>query len=573
MLFAEAVANNALLTSPLLNNPFSQYLMANNVSRIGPELLILACILFSIIASFNPSFKERQNTWAIALMGIFFALGLIFFESWLFLHMDTEQQNSWLNKNQVLMGMFQADIFSMVIRSLLLFGTGMVLLFSRETINKATKAPAEFYVIILSALLGAMLMAGANDLIMLFVGMETLGISSFIMAGYLRGDVKSTEASLKYLIYGAVSTAVILFGFSLLYGITGETSLNLILGQLNDIQKSTQAEGLMLLKAFPLIAVMILGGLAFKLSAAPFHMWTPDVYEGAPTPVTAFLSVVSKLAGFAVVMRLCYGCLTFPEWWVPTAVGFAVLSMVIGNVVALWQTNIKRLLAYSTIAHAGYMLVAMTALRMDSGTSLLFYLMAYMAMNLGAFAVVIYFNQLTGSDEIKAYSGLIQKRPLIALVMSFFMLSLAGMPITVGFFAKFFLFQVAMAMSTQFLWVVIIALLASTVSMFYYLNILRLMVIGEPSPEVQALQDRPYDFFKVTGPGFAIGFCFLATLLMGFYSDAIYNYSWFAMRQMHISYQDKLKIDSSRASVAPTSAQTALAVAEAEDTDVIAKQN
>jgi NAD(P)H-quinone oxidoreductase subunit 2 len=570
MLFAEAVANNELLTSPLLNNPLSQYLMANNVSRIGPELLILACILFSIIASFNPSFKERQNTWAIALMGIFFSLGLILFESWLFLHMDTDQQNSWLNKNQVLMGMFQADIFSMVIRSLLLFGTGMVLLFSRETINKTTKAPAEFYVIMLSALLGAMLMAGANDLIMLFVGMETLGISSFIMAGYLRGDVKSTEASLKYLIYGAVSTAVILFGFSLLYGITGETSLNNILMQLTNIQNSTQAQGIMLLKAFPVIAVMILGGMAFKLSAAPFHMWTPDVYEGAPTPVTAFLSVVSKLAGFAVVLRVCYGCLNFPEWWVPTAVGFAVLSMVIGNVVALWQTNIKRLLAYSTIAHAGYMLIGLTILSPDSATTLLFYLMAYMVMNLGAFAVVIYFNQLTGSDEIKAYSGLIHKRPLLTLVMSFFMLSLAGMPITVGFFAKFFLFQVAMAISTKFLWVVILALLTSTVSMFYYLNILRLMVIGEPSAEVQAIQHRPYDFFKVTGPGLAIGICFIGTVLMGLYTDPIYNNSWFAMKQMHFNYHNKLKMGYQRASV-PTPAQAALAVAEPETSAPIVK--
>jgi NAD(P)H-quinone oxidoreductase subunit 2 len=316
----------------------------------------------------------------------------------------------------------------MVIRSLLLFGTAMVLLFSRKTINDSTKAPAEFYVMILSALLGAMFMAGANDLIMLFVGMETLGISSFIMAGYLRGDVKSSEASLKYLIYGAVSTAVILFGFSLLYGITGETSFTNIMMQLTNIQNSTMAQGIMLLKAFPVIAVMILGGMAFKLSAAPFHMWTPDVYEGAPTPVTAFLSVVSKMAGFAVVLRLCYGCLNFPEWWVPTAVGFSVLSMVIGNVVALWQTNIKRLLAYSTIAHAGYMLIGLTILSPDSATTLLFYLMAYMVMNLGAFAVVVYFNQLTGSDEIKAYSGLIQRCPSLCSLWPGCRLPLASLP-------------------------------------------------------------------------------------------------------------------------------------------------
>jgi NADH:ubiquinone oxidoreductase subunit 2 (subunit N) len=237
-------------------------------------------------------------------------------------------------------------------------------------------------------------------------------------------------------------------------------------------------------------------------------------------------------------------------------------------VVALWQTNIKRLLAYSTIAHAGYMLIGLTILSPDSATTLLFYLMAYMVMNLGAFAVVVYFNQLTGSDEIKAYSGLIQKRPLLTLVMSFFMLSLAGMPITVGFFAKFFLFQVAMAISTKFLWVVILALLTSTVSMFYYLNILRLMVIGEPSPEVQAIQDRPYDLFKITGPGLAIGICFVGTVLMGLYTDPIYNNSWFAMKQMHYNYHENLK-RGYRAS-APVPAQAALAVAEPETSSPVA---
>ncbi len=522
-------------------SPFGQFVNAENLLLLAPEFLLLVVISVGLFQTMSPTIKDQQETWKLAILGTFLALCSllsIFFMmdpadgvSYLFMDNATLLPSSF--SLPVLYDMFRADLFSVTIRFFLLLGTLLVLLFSRRYMETRSSVPGEFYILMLGATLGAMLMAGANDLIMLFVALETLGISSFVLAGYLRGNEKSTEAALKYLIFGGTATAVLLFGFSLLYGLsgaqTGFQEIALGLRQAGDSGLNFAVVSLML--------IMILGGFAFKLSAAPFHMWTPDIYEGAPTPVTAFLSVVSKVGAFAMVIRFLFVVLHVApaqEVLAPFYMIFglfAILSMTLGNVVALKQTSIKRMLAYSTIAHVGYLFLGFLVMGVDSIASILFYLMTYVFMNLGAFAVAIQFSNETERDDIQAYAGLVQKKPFLAFYMTFFLLSLAGIPITAGFFAKFFLFQTVAAAGQEYLWFVIVALLNSTISLYYYINVIRLMLVSEPSDTVKAMSRRVEmaSAFPVT---LALIICFLGTLLLGIYADPLMALSRDAVSQL-----------------------------------------
>jgi NAD(P)H-quinone oxidoreductase subunit 2 len=288
------------------NLPFVVTMNQMNLPLLAPELILLIVILFCLFQSIAKSHQERLDTWNTAILGLVLVMMscLINFFG-LYLPDVATGKLDWFNQS-VAFGVFQADLFSLVVRFLLALGTLLTLLLTREYLEKRSKVPAEFYVIMLSALLGAMFMAGASDLIMLFVAIETLGIASYILVGFIRGNLASTEAALKYLLYGAAASACILFGFSLLYGVSGTTALNGIAQALVTHQLDA------LLTALSL--ALVVGGIGFKLSVAPFHNWAPDVYEGAPAPVTAFLSVVSKLAGFAVAIRLLYGVLRSGAW-------------------------------------------------------------------------------------------------------------------------------------------------------------------------------------------------------------------------------------------------------------------
>lgn len=510
------------LLSGISASPLGQFLVKQQVALLGPEVLILACLLYTIKQAFSKSEQERQEIWGTAFIGVSFALFFVIFQFWLMFVMTGSPATT---SYSVFFGMFQADLFSMLIRIMMLIGAFVVMLMTRRYIENRSTMPGEFYVLFLGALLGSMLLAGSYDLIMVFVALETLGISSYLMAGYIRGDQKSIEASLKYLLYGGISTAVLLFGFSLLYGYARSTGFPEIATAL------ASAQGAMY-PLIPVMTVLILAGLAFKLSAAPFHMWAPDVYEGAPTPVTAFLSVVSKIAGFAVTVRLLYGVMAPLQTWFVALAIVSVLSMTIGNVVALCQKNIKRLLAYSTIAHAGYILLGLISMTDFGGASMMYYLLTYVFMNLGAFAVVIHFSNVTGSDDISSYAGLVQKRPALVLAFSFFLLSLSGMPITAGFFAKFFLFQSLAATGTQHLWLIIVALINSTISMYYYLNIIRLMVIAEPSHEVLEMPKHDDSTKNLSAMGMAVSVCLVGTLLLGFYADPLMKISKDSIHQL-----------------------------------------
>ena len=342
----------------------AEFASQQKLALIIPEVIIANIILWNIVnlAISDSDTDREQFAWYTAIVGVLASLmaivGLSYFQP----------------NGSVFFGMFEADTFSTMIRGLLLIGTLFVLLISRDYIRAASKVPGEFYAVLLTALLGGMLMSGATDLIMLFVALETLGISSYLMVGFLRRSVHSAEAGLKYLLYGGMATAMMMYGFSMLYGLSGSTSFVQIADTMGKVDLN-----------YPLMAitsVLLVAGFAFKLSAAPFHMWTPDVYEGAPTPVTAFLSVVSKIAGFAVVIRFLYVMMGSLDIWFGLLAAVAALSMIIGNVGALVQTSMKRLLAYSTIGHAGYMLVGLTVMTPQSLGSLVYYLIAYLFMNM-----------------------------------------------------------------------------------------------------------------------------------------------------------------------------------------------
>jgi NAD(P)H-quinone oxidoreductase subunit 2 len=485
-------------------------------SYIFPEVILTIGLLVTLIATVYHGKKTDEyhaETKVGALIFVLLSLGAL---AWNF------QQNPPSSPETVLFGAMTADLFGVLMRMMLLVGAAITIAISHRFLELNTRIIGDFYVLVMGATLGGMFLASANDMILVFVALETLSITSYILAGYLRKTVRSAEASFKYLIYGGMGTAVFLFGLSLVYGLVGATGFREISAAL------VQYQGV----AHPTLVVMLLmivAALAFKLSTAPFHMWTPDVYEGAPTPVAAFLSVVSKTAAFALTVRLFVMFFAgFPQMQLLFVI-LAVLSMTIGNFVALKQTNIKRLLAYSTIAHAGYMILGLAVGSVAAIGSMIYYLIAYLFMNMGAFASVIAFHNMTRSDEIKSYSGLIQKRPWLVLGFSFCLLSLTGIPITAGFFAKFFLFQTLIQSGSVYLWLVLIALVNSTISIAYYLNVIRLMVVKEPSSAVQAMPETS-DASADLATSLAVSVA--ATLLLGIFASPFFEFSKTSVEQL-----------------------------------------
>jgi len=503
------------------NTAFGQFIAQQNVIFLLPEIILLIALSFGLLQALAISKEAQLDAWRTATMGTVFALitmgGLLIN---VYLNADLASLGQ-LNSFPVLYDMFRADLFSSVLRFMVILGTFLVLLFSKTYFAKNSPVPAESFLLMIGATIGALLITGANDLIMAFVGLETLGISSFILAGYLRNQFKSAEASLKYLLYGGTSTAILLFGFSLLMGLGGGYT------HFEPLALYMQAADLSVFNpVVPLMLVLIMGGLAFKISAVPFHMWTPDVYEGAPTPVTAFLSVVSKTAAFGFLIRLMvlvFPSILFAQTDAGTVVSvlfgiMAILSMTLGNIAALKQGNIKRMLAYSTIAHVGYMLLAFVILGDLGLSTLLFYLLTYLFMNLGAFAVITHVGNETGRDDIAAYAGLVQKRPVLTLFLAIFLVSLAGLPITSGFFAKYFLFMAVAQTDIHLLWLVIVGVINSLISVYYYFNVLRQAVVAEPSDAVKALS-RGQDFFAMIPVTVGLWICLIGTLGLGIYAE------------------------------------------------------
>jgi NADH-quinone oxidoreductase subunit N len=370
--------------------------------------------------------------------------------------------------------MLIVDGFATFFRVLVLVVGILTVLPSYGFLARQQAETGEFHALLLFSIVGQCLMAAANDLIIIFIGLEISSIASYILAGYLRDDKRANEAALKYFLLGSFATAFFLYGVAVVYGSTASINLTDIRGALTGADAPDPL-------FVSLAAALIFVGLAFKVSASPFQIWAPDVYQGAPTPVTAFLSAGPKAAAFAVFLRIFMTSFEpIGRSWEPLVWISALLSMTIGNFAALRQSNIKRMLAYSSIAHAGYVMVALTA-RSEIGTAAaMFYLAAYAFMNLGAFAVV---SHLSGRGEryqaIEDFAGLGAKQPLTAAMLAIFLLSLIGVPLTGGFFGKFYIFKAAL--ESHLVWLTVLGLLNSAVAAYYYLRILVMMYMREPS--------------------------------------------------------------------------------------------
>jgi NADH-quinone oxidoreductase subunit N len=361
-----------------------------------------------------------------------------------------------------------------------------IILSSQDYARRFRDYEGEFYALILFASSAMLLLAASRDLILIFVALEMTSISQYILAA-LQKDERSTEAGVKYLLLGATASAVILYGMAFLFGLTGTTRLVAPDGELS-IASVIGERGEAMRAGLILVTVFLIAGLSFKMAVVPFQMWTPDVYEGAPAPVAAFLSVASKAAAFAVVLRIFFEGLSGDAVrgdWIDIFAIVAAISMTLGNVFALVQTNIKRLLGYSSIAQAGNVMVGLAAVSAAEGglslgaSGVLFFIGTYALTNLAAFIVVIAISARTGSDQIADYAGLARRAPLLAGALAFALISLAGIPPTAGFIAKLYIFNAAV--ESDLVWLVVIAVLNSVISAFYYLRVASLMFTGEPA--------------------------------------------------------------------------------------------
>lgn len=392
---------------------------------------------------------------------------------------------NWSNPSTIsFLGGFNGDHLSIIFRVIIALSTIITISMSIRYVEQTGTPLAEFIVIMLAATLGGMFLSGANELVMIFISMEMLSISSYLMTGYMKRDPRSNEAALKYLLIGASSTAIFLYGASLLYGISGgETTLSSISSSIMDSSHSSSLE-------LAVALVFMIAGIAFKISAVPFHQWTPDVYEGSPTPVVAFLSVGSKTAGFALAIRLLVTAFSsIVDEWHLIFTTLAIMSMILGNIVALAQTSMKRMLAYSSIAQAGFVMIGLIAGTNTGYSSMLFYLLVYLFMNLGAFSGVILFSLQTGTDKISDYSGLYQKDPLLTLFLSVSLLSLGGIPPLAGFFGKIYLFWAGW--QSELYGLVLLALVTSVISIYYYIRVVKMMVVKEESEMSDAVKNYP----------------------------------------------------------------------------------
>ncbi|MCJ7703301.1 MAG: NADH-quinone oxidoreductase subunit N [Anaerolineales bacterium] len=438
---------------------------------IAPEILILVLAGFVLVFDLVWAEDKKRN------LGWLTAGGLT-----LILVVSLAAARPTATSQLVWGGMLRFDWLGTTFKMLFLFGAAITALFAMEVEELGKKG--EFYILMLVSTLGMSLMASAADMIMLYMAIETTSIPMYILAGFFKRDQKSTEAGFKYLLFGAMTSALMLYGFSLLFGFSGTTNLQDLAGL---IQRG-------LIARTPLFGglVLVLVGFSFKVSAFPLHFWAPDVYEGAPTPVAGFLSTASKAAGFAVlvgVLRTAFPGIS--ENWQMLVAILAVATMTVGNFIALAQKNIKRMLAYSSIAHAGYILIGVASNSLLGTTGVTLYLIVYLLTNLAAFGIVTSFRNQSGSDEIQEYAGLSRRSPYLALAMMVAFLSLAGMPPFGGFVAKVLVF--AAAVKADMVWLAFVGVLNSIIGLYYYLVVLKVVYLyRSENDEIPIPLARPY---------------------------------------------------------------------------------
>ena len=423
----------------------------------------------------------------------------------------------------------QVDPFGAFMKIAVILGMLLVAIAGGSYLNRRTTGHGEFWTLFMFVTMAMTTAVSAINLLMIFLAVEFLSITSYILVGFLREDKRSAEAGVKYFLYGSVASSVMLYGMSLLYGASG--SLNLY-----EIADAFAANEVVALVAIP-ATLLTLVGLGFKASLAPFFQWAPDTYDGAPTPITAYLSTASKAVGFAVMARLLITALGgFTAEWVPLLVGLSILTMTAGNLMALRQRSVKRMLAYSSIAQAGYILMGLAAvvsstqadldtLVMNGLNGLLIYLFAYLFTNVGAFMVVLAVEEFTGSHDISAYEGLVRRAPMLAWAMLIFLLSLTGIPATGGFMGKFYVFGAAV--QHQYFWLVTAAVINVGISAFYYLNVARAMFFSLPEDEadVAATPSLTARFTAALPVQVIIFVCVIATIWIGLYPQSLINWA------------------------------------------------
>lgn len=486
-----------------------KYFLDYDWTVLAPELIIVAAAaLLSIIDLFLKEKNDRHWLHWVAIVAVITA-GVFVFRQW------------GGAPAEILLDTYRVDDFALTFKLILLAGTALVLLASYRD-DGPKEARGEYTYLLLTALLGGMFLTSSADLITLFIGLELLSLSSYILAGIRKKRLASNEAAWKYVVLGSVSTAFILYGMSFVYGLAGTTHLYTAQQRLVEAYNGGY-ESFVLLSLF-----LMLLGFGFKVASAPFHMWAPDVYQGSPTPVTSFLAVVSKTAAFAFILRMLLSLYLFlvqtgpwTELVGPALLTLAAASMILGNMAALRQLRTKRLLAYSAIAQAGYMLVpvaTLTGALMFEST--VYYLMAYLFMTLGAFTVVMQVERDSGREGIEAFAGLSRRSPWMAAAMTVFLLSLAGIPITGGFFGKFYiLFH---SVTAEAYWIAAVMLATTVVSYFYYFGIIRMMYFR---PAMDGTKVR----ISVTA-GAVVLVSLAGTLLLGFFPqwllDHLGNLDW-----------------------------------------------
>src|SRR4051794_23653084 len=407
---------------------------------------------------------------------------------------------------EVAHGLIAVDRFALFFKVVFLIAAIMTVLMSERYLQVEGASPGEYYFLILCATLGMMVMASGIDLITAFIGLETMAVSFYILAGFIKPNQRSNEAAVKYFLLGAFSLGILLYGMSLMYGLSGTTNLR----QMASAFATQQYDPRLVLAV-----ILVVAGMGFKIAAVPFHMWAPDVYEGAPTPVTAFLSVGSKAASFAMLLRIFVeGLAPMQGDWRLLFEALSIVTMTVGNIAALTQSNVKRMLAYSSIAHAGYLMIGIVAGTARGISAMLIYLLVYSFMQLGAFAVIVLMRRadIVG-DELKDFSGLPRRQPFAAFAMLLFMLSLGGIPPTAGFMGKFWLFGAAI--DSGYVWLAVIGVLNSAVSLYYYIRIVVFMYLRKETTGSELVMSPA---LRVT-----LAIAVAATLILGVYPRQLFD--------------------------------------------------
>lgn len=455
--------------------------------------LILIFCLAVIVLYLGLGKSGKQALLPVSVVGLLLAFGVVVW--------------SWTKEPQSFYGdMIHDDHFSLAFSGVMILSTLMIMLLSKDYFEQFSEHVAEYYSLMLFALTGGIIMASYSNMSMLFIGIEILSVNAYILAGINKTDPRSNEASLKYFLMGAFFTAFLLLGIAFIYGATGSFNMEKI-GTMVSTGKANET-------FLHVGIILVLVALCFKVSVAPFHFWTPDVYDGSPTLITTYMSTVVKVAGFAAFIHLfdkAFGSVS--AFWSASIWGLAALSLFVGNIAALVQQSFKRLLAYSSISHAGYMLIAILVTGHLTNTSvtlpenaILIYSAAYSLATIAAFAVLISVSAKTGSDSLESFKGLSKKNPFLALVLTISMCSLAGIPLTAGFFGKFYMFSAAM--ENHQVWIVLIGVVNAIIGIWYYFKVIIAMYFSTPAGET--------DEINVNTPfAFVLGITALSTIILG----------------------------------------------------------